>query len=150
MEYSQEMNGEKGNDSALLRVMILGTSLACGAMAAALQSLRSGPGGFYFQISWVSGIGFVCGTVAVLWIWRVMLNGIATPRQRVLRAGAKWILFLAAAVAFFYPLRFVPRAKLPEIAIGLGLAVLVLSLVGAILWRIRRFLEREEQESQTK
>jgi hypothetical protein len=141
---------ENGNDRGLLRVMILGTALACGAMASSLQALQAGPGGFYFRFSWASGIVFACGTVAVLWIWRIMLDEAGTPRQRFLRAGAKWVLLLSAAAAFLYPLRFVPKAKLPEIGIGLGLATFALGIVGFILWRIRRFLEREEKEEESK
>jgi hypothetical protein len=144
------MSLEKSNDHGLLRVMILGTALACGAMVASLQALQAGPGGFFFQFSWGSGVGFVCGTAAVLWMWRIMLNGMATPRQRFLRAAVKWVLCLSAVAAFLYPLRFVPKAKLPEIGAGLGLAVFALSIVGWILCTIRRFLEREEKEDQAK
>jgi len=115
---------------------------------ASLQALRAGPGGFYFRVSWVSGVGFVCGTLAVLGLWKVMLGGVASPRQRLLRMAAKWVLLLSAVVAFLYPLRFVPKEKLPEVGMGLGLAVFVLSIVGWILWRIRRFLEEEETEDQ--
>jgi hypothetical protein len=142
------MSVEKGSESGLVRVMILGTALACGAMVASLQALRAGPGGFYFRVSWVSGVGFVCGTLAVLGLWKVMLGGVASPRQRLLRMAAKWVLLLSAVVAFLYPLRFVPKEKLPEVGMGLGLAVFVLSIVGWILWRIRRFLEEEETDDQ--
>ncbi|MGO8698398.1 MAG: hypothetical protein ACLQVY_11845 [Limisphaerales bacterium] len=142
------MNVEKGSDSGLVRIMMLGTALACGAMAASLQALQSGPGGFYFRVSWVSGLGFVGGTLAVLWLWKVLLGGAASPRQRLARKAAKGILLLSAVAAFLYPLRFVPKEKLPEIGAGLGLAVFVLSIVGWALWRIRRFLEQEEPEDQ--
>ena len=142
------MSLENSNDRGLLRVMILGTALACGAMAASLQALQAGPGGFYFRVSWVSGVVFACGTAAVLWIWKIMLKDAGTPRQRFLRGGAKWVLLLSAVAAFLYPLRFVPKAKLPEIGIGLGMAAFALSIVGSILWTIRRFLEREEKEGE--
>lgn len=140
------MNRGKSNDSGLLRIMILGTALACGAMVASLQALQSGPGGFYFRPSWISGLGFVCGAAVVLWLWKVMLSDDATPRQRFWRSAAKGALILSAAAAFLYPLRFVPKEKLPEIGAGLGLAVFVLSFIGWILWRIRRFLEQDEME----
>jgi hypothetical protein len=140
------MNVDKGSESALVRVMMLGTALACGAMVASLLALQAGPDGFYFRVSSVSGAGFLAGALAVLWLWKVLLSRAASPRQRLARRAAKGVLLLSAVAAFLYPLRFVPKEKLPEIGAGLGLAVIVLSIVGSVLWRIRRFLEREEPE----
>ena len=142
------MNVEKGNERGLVRVMILGMALACGALVASLQALRASPDGFYLRFSWVSGLGFVCGALPVLWLWKLVLSDAASPRQRHLRRAAKWVLLLSAVVAFLYPLRFVPREKLSEGGVGLGLAVCVLALGGTILWRISRFLEEEETEEQ--
>jgi hypothetical protein len=136
---------DKSNESGLLRVIIWGTALAGGAMVASLQALQAGPNGFYFEISWATALAFAAGAAAVLAGWRILLQDAPTPRGRLLRAGVKWVLLLSAAAAFLYPLRFVPRAKLPEIATGLGLAALVLSIVGWLLWTIRRFLEKDEE-----
>jgi hypothetical protein len=138
------MKMEKGSESGLTRVVILGTALGCGGMVASLQALQAGPEGFYFRASWGSGVGFACGTLAVLWLWKVTLGSAASPRQRLLRAAAKWVLLLSAFAAFLYPLRFVPKDKLPEVGMGLGLAACVVAIGGSILWRIRRFLEEEE------
>jgi hypothetical protein len=144
------VNPEDGGDRELLRVMVLGTSLASGAMASSLEALHAGPTGFYFTLSWRTGVVFVCGAALVLWVWKVVLNETDTPRQRLARRVAKGLLVLSAAAAFLYPLRFVPKSKLPEIAIGLGMAACALSIVGYLLLRVRRFLEADERENQGK
>jgi membrane protein implicated in regulation of membrane protease activity len=144
------MNSESGADSGLLRIMVLGTALACGAMAGSLQALRARAAGFYFEISWRTAVVFVIGTVLILWIWRIMLDESDSPRQRLARRVAKSFLFASAAAAFLYPLRFVPRSKLPDIAIGLSLAIFVLSIVGILVWKTRRFLEEDEREHEIK
>jgi len=128
--------------------MILGTTLGCGAMAGSLEALHAGAAGFYFVFSWRTGIIFVCGAAIVLWVWKIVLNETDTPGQRFARRVVKGLLLLSAAAAFLYPLRFVPKAKLPEIAIGLGLAACALSIVGYLLLRARRFLEADERETE--
>jgi hypothetical protein len=130
--------------------MILGTALGCGAMAASLEALHARATGFYFTLSWRTGIIFVCGAAIVLWVWKIMLNEADTPRQRFARRMVKGLLLVSAGAAFLYPLRFVPKSKLPEIAIGLGLAACALSIVGYLLLRARRFLEADERENEVK
>jgi hypothetical protein len=144
------VNPENGGDRELLRVMVLGTSLACGAMASSLEALHARAAGFYFILSWRTGVVFVCGAALVLWVWKVVLNETDTPRQRLARRVAKGLLILSAAAAFLYPLRFVPKSKMPEIANGLGMAACALSIVGYLLLRVRRFLEADERENQGK
>lgn len=130
--------------------MILGTALACGAMGGSLEALRARPAGFYFQISWRTAVVFIIGTVLILWIWRIMLDETDSPRQRRARLLAKTFLFASAAAAFLYPLRFVPKSKLPDILIGLSLAIFVLSIVGVLVWKSRQFLEADEREHEIK
>ncbi len=130
--------------------MVLGTALASGAMAASLEALHAGATGFYFTLSWRTGIVFVCGAALVLWVWKIVLNEADTPRHRFARRAVKGLLIVSAAAAFLYPLRFVPKSKLPEIAIGLGLAACALSIVGYLLLRARRFLEADERENEVR
>jgi hypothetical protein len=130
--------------------MILATALGCGAMAASLEALHAGATGFYFTLSWRTGLIFVCGAAIVLWVWKIVLNEADTPRHRLARRVVKGLLLVSAGAAFLYPLRFVPKSKLPEIAIGLGLAACALSIVGYLLLRTRRFLEADEQENESK
>jgi hypothetical protein len=128
--------------------MVFGTALGCGAMAASLEALRAGSAGFYFALSWRTGIIFACGAALILWVWKIVLDESDTPRQRMARRVAKGLLFASAGAAFLYPLRFVPKSKLPEIAMGLGLAACALSIVGFLLIRARRFLEADERRNE--
>ncbi len=144
------MNTESGGDRELLRVMILGTALGCGALAASLEALHASATGFYFTLSWRTGIIFVCCAALVLWVWKIVLDETDSPRQRLARRVVKALLLASAGAAFLYPLRFVPKSKLPEIAIGLGFATCALSIVGYLLLRARRFLEADERENEIK
>jgi len=130
--------------------MILATTLGCGALAASLEALHAGATGFYFTLSWRTGVIFVCGAALVLWVWKIVLNEADTPRQRFARRGVKGLLLASAGAAFLYPLRFVPKYKLPEIAIGLGLAACALSIIGYFLVRARRFLDADERENEVR
>jgi hypothetical protein len=141
------VNSDGDGERGLLRIMVIGTTLGCGALAASLEALHAGEAGFYFTFSWRTLLIFICGAGLVLWMWRIMLNEVDTPRHRLARRGAKGLLLASAAAAFLYPLRFVPKSKLPEIAIGLGWAACALSIVGYLLLRARRFLEADEQKS---
>jgi hypothetical protein len=130
--------------------MVLGTTVGCGGMAASLEALRARASGFYFVLSWRTGVIFVCSAALVLWVWKIVLNEADTPRQRLARRAVKGLLLVSSAAAFLYPLRFVPKSKLPEIGIGLGFAVCALSIIGYLLLRARRFLEADEQETESR
>jgi hypothetical protein len=142
------VNLDTAGERALLRVMILGTTLGCAAMAASLEALHAAASGFYFVLSWRTPLIFICVAALTLWVWKIVLNEDDTPRQRLLRRIVKGLLLASAGAAFLYPLRFVPKSKLPEIAIGLGLAACALSIVGFLLLRARKFLEADERETE--
>jgi hypothetical protein len=142
------VKSQQADDPVLLRVMVLGTTAACAAMAGTLEALRAGADGFYFMISWRTGVVFICSAMMVLWAWRIVLDETEIPSHRLARNVVKGLLLAVAAAAFLYPLRFVPKSKLPEIAIGLGMATCALSIVGFLVFRARRFLEEDEKETE--
>jgi hypothetical protein len=142
------MNSDSAGDKVLLRVMVFGTTAACAVMAACLEALRARDSGFYFAPSWRTGLVLISSGALVLWAWRIVLDETDTPRHRLARRTVKGLLLAGAAVSFLYPLRFVPKSKLPEIAIGLGMATCALSIVGYLLLRARRFLEADEGETE--
>jgi hypothetical protein len=147
--YVDCVNSDTSGDHVLLRVMVLGTTMGCAAMAACLEALRARETGFYFAPSWRTGLVFACSGALVLWAWRIVLDETDTPRHRVARRAVKGLLLAGAAASFLYPLRFVPKSKLPEIAIGLGMATCALSIVGYLLLRARRFLEADEEDGKS-
>jgi hypothetical protein len=122
----------------LLRVITCGSALTWGGIMASLQALRPDATGFSFHASWLTFVAFIAGTASVYFFWKVMLRKAAG--QKLWRRIAEALLILSGVAAFLYPLRFVPKAKLPEISIGPAIAFVALSMVGFLLLAIRRFL----------
>ena len=135
---------ESKNARILLRIMVYSTALAFGFAFGWAESLRSGPTGFWFKLSpWTLACA-TAGFLATLLFWRAVVNG---PKAR--RRGAI-ALIVAGLGLFLYPLRFVPSTQLPKIALGLGVAALVISTLGFIFWPMTRFLEEETREMEAK
>src|ERR1700733_13166834 len=101
----------------ILRIITFGSALTWGGIMASLQALTPAPAGFSFHVSWLTVAAFIGGTAAVYFFWRLI---------------AEALLILSGVAAFLYPLRFVPKSKLPEISIGLAFAVAALSIVAAL------------------
>jgi hypothetical protein len=133
-----------GNERDLFKVMAISTALAFGALLASLESLRSGPEGLTFQVSFRTLLAFLAGGGITLGCWRVIIRSGAVVRRTSLVAGTI-LLALIGIGAFLYPLRFVSREKLPDILVGLGLAACALSVVGGLLWLVHRFLSRDSE-----
>ena len=145
-----------------LRWAMFGSSVLFGCMTATLSALKSTGSGLGFEWSWRIIPAFFAGIVIAWLYWRLtrrlILNAEKSgatndPHERLASREFKvfsWLLGLGAVAAFLYPLRFVPRDKLGEIVQGLLLAFAVLGLVGAVIWRIKKFLDRDtaRQEQQ--
>lgn len=131
----------------LLRIATFGSALTWGGIMASLQALTPAPEGFSFRISWLTFAAFFLGTAAVYLFWRVMLRKTEGSHQKLWRLIAEILLVLSGVAAFLYPLRFVPKSKLPEISIGLAFAVVALSIVACMLLLIRRFLNADDRQN---
>lgn len=142
------MQTETKNERDVLRIIIWGTAVAFGFLAASLQALRSNPAGFTFQVSVLTFFAFAVGVGIVLGFWKIILNRSGGARQKSRRFWAELLLLLFGMAAFLYPLRFVPADKLPEMITGLIIAVFALSLVGCLLVMVGRFLESDDRENQ--
>ncbi|EEF58399.1 hypothetical protein [Pedosphaera parvula] len=139
------METDSKTQQGLYKLVTYSTAVALGVMVASLEALRPTPSGFSFQISFRTLIAFVLGGAVAFPFWRFIFNGASWSNKRLTFA---WICFLALLLAlgvgaFLYPLRYVPREKLPDILIGLLAAVLALSAIGFLLWRVKRFLDRD-------
>jgi uncharacterized membrane-anchored protein len=132
----------------LLRVMIFGSALTWGGILASLQALTPAGSGFSFKISRLTFAAFIAGTAAVYLFWRVLLQNEAGAHYKLWTWIAKALLVLSGIGAFLYPLRFVPKAKLPEISIGLASAAVALSIIGLLLLGIRRFLNADARQNE--
>jgi hypothetical protein len=130
----------------LLRIVTFGSALTWGGIMASLQALVPVGAGFSFRVSWLTFAAFIAGTGAVYFFWQIILRQTEGPHQKIWRLIAETVLILSGAAAFLYPLRFVPKSKLPEISIGLSFAVTALSIVACLLLSIRRFLNEDARQ----
>jgi hypothetical protein len=127
----------------LLRIVTFGSALTWGGIMASLQALTPAGAGFSFHVTWLTFAAFIAGTAAVYFFWQIVLRKTADTHQKLWRFIAELLLILSGMAAFLYPLRFVPRSKLPEISIGLAFAIVALSIVALLLLGIRRFLNAD-------
>ena len=121
----------------LYKIVLGSTALALGGMAAALEALRPSATGFGFRISVWTFVAFAVGWAAGLLYWKL------EARSRLAGRIGNAFLLLAGLGGFLYPLRFVPSDKKADIGIGLGLAVCALSMGAFLLWRMKRFFDKD-------
>lgn len=141
------MQKEAKNERDVLRIMIWGSAVAFGFLAAALQALRPRPAGFTFELSALTCLAFILGTAVGVVFWKIILSRAGGARQRQVRFVIELVLLLLGAAAFLYPLRFVPTEKLPEMFIGLVTAAVALSILAGLLIMMGRFLESDDKKN---
>ncbi len=137
------------NARDLRRVIILGTSLGFGCVIGSLEALRPSLAGFTFQITGRSFLAFAIGAVLVFPFWRVIFSPSLSAHQTASRRWAMVFLAILGLVSFLYPLRFIPNEKISSLLIGLGAALCALTGVAALLWMMKRFLDRDARQNET-
>ena len=138
---AEKSDSESRSSRDFYRIASLGTALGFGAAAASTASLRSSPVGFSFQLSPATFIAFAVGAAVGLIYWKLVASNSKAARR------ASFLIALAGVGLFLYPLRFVPAGNLHDLIIGLILAACALSIVGFLLWRVKRFLDTDSQQS---
>jgi hypothetical protein len=121
------------------RFASISTAIGFGCAAASTESLRSNPAGFSFQITVGSFVAFAIGAAIAIFYWRLVAHNSPAVRR------FSFLVALCGVGLFLYPLRFMPSRNLPELAIGLVSATLALSLVAFLLWKVKCYLDRDEQ-----
>jgi FtsH-binding integral membrane protein len=122
-----------------LRIASASTALAFGCVAASMASLRGSAAGYSFEITVWTFVAFAVGALVAWWYWRLVAKNPRAARR------ASWLLALAGVGLFLYPLRYAQSDKLLEVAEGLGLAFCALAIVGWLLWRVKRFLDKDAE-----
>jgi hypothetical protein len=130
------------NERDFLRIASISTALAFGAVLGSIESLRKDGSGFSFQLSGATVVGFMAGAAVGFLYWKLVSLSARHRASRLLRLSSS-LLLLGAVGVFLYPLRFLSAEKLAEVWQGLGADAVVLSVLGVILWRIKRFLDRD-------
>lgn len=126
--------------------------MGLGALLSSLTALDHVETGFVFRWSWLAPPAFALGVGLGWGYWRMMFR-LATrqadsPAARRTMALASIGLLLVAFGSFLYPLRFAPREHRTDVAVGLSVAILTLSLVGWGIRRLVRAFEESDREEQ--
>lgn len=145
--HGTTMKPESQNDSDFFRVATVSICLSFGVMIASLQALQPSTAGFSFKITGGTWVAFVLGAVLSYGYWRLASQPATTPGRRLFRRICTWLLMLSGVGALLYPLRFLPAERLPDVAIGFTCAVVVLSFVGYLMWRLKKFFDQDEEQS---
>ena len=123
------------------RVAVLGSALSFGILGATLESLHSSVAGFGFDLDWGTAIAFVVGFALTLLYWKLVLQNARVNRR------ASWVLALVGIVLFLYPLRFIPKDRLPDMAEGLVLAAIALGGAGSLIYMVGKNLLDEDDNN---
>jgi hypothetical protein len=136
------------NTSDLIRLASFATAVGFGFGAASIQALRKTSGGLSFEFSAMTGVAFVIGAAIAIGFWRLLATSLNSdkPNTKALRAAVAGLIVMAVA-GFLYPLRFVAEEKYADLWIGLGLAVMVLALVGTVFWHLVRLLNKDAERN---
>ncbi len=141
-----ETETETRNDRDLIRVVKLGSAVAYGCLLAVIQGLTLQAGQYHFTFSVVTIIAFAVGAAVAWYFWSAFFSRHSAKRRRSIVLGIA-ALGLIGIVGFLSPLRFVPSERWPDIFIGLSLAAFVLSGIGFVLWKLKRFLDADSERN---
>ncbi len=144
----QPVDPTQKNSRDFGRIVAVSVALGMGAAAASSQALRLGSGGFHFHVSAWTWLAFVASSLATFLYWNLVVAAdLQSPRGGASLPLRLLPLILAGLGMFLYPLRFVPRERLPEIAEALAMVVLALSAGGYGLWQLNRFFESDDLQN---
>jgi len=139
------------NNTALFRIAGVGASLAFGAMVGSLFAVKPQPGGLTFELNAGTIISF-CAAATFAWFhWRMITRMAAekAPQQRKKKFIAFSVgLILVGIVSFLYPLKFIAAEKRKDVFIGLASAAVVLTGVGIVMWKVKKFLDADLKRSE--
>jgi uncharacterized iron-regulated membrane protein len=144
------INNEQGSRT-LFRIVGFSTALAFGAMVGSLFAVKSLPSGLSFELTPAAVIAFIVAGIVAWFYWRMVERMAAgqAPQQRRRRFALFSIALLAVGiVSFLYPLKFIPREKRGDVFIGLALAAGCITGVGFVMWKVRRFLEADQKQTE--
>lgn len=140
-----------GDDRDFFRIVIGASSLAFGSLAAMVYSVTPVAAGVDFHLDWGTAVAFIAGA-GVAWLYWRLLRGLATKDGRKPAKSRKFFicsfaLLVGALLLFFYPLKFVPPGKRGEVAFGLVLAMVFLSVVAFLFWMTVKFLNADSDRT---
>ncbi len=129
----------------LKRVIEWSMTLSVGAMAGFFASIRSVNPEIVFRFDWFTLLALLAGGWMGHLFWRVIPRDVpGSPRgpKRWLPL-ALWLLVQVGAMVFTfgYGMKDLSSEKHREMLVGTGLAIVVLTFVAFLLWRVGKFFE---------
>lgn len=120
-------------------IIVYSFALGFGFMLATLEMVHPATTGLSFLVGWRTLVVFLVTFLATLPLFHLAMFS----EEKKIRRVALGVIVAVAMGAFFYPLRFIPREKLPAVLTGLAFAALAIAIVGAFLLLARHFFERD-------
>jgi len=143
----------RNDDRALIRVIQFCSGFGLGTMAAILYSVKQVSPALRYEITFGTGVAFLLA-VGLSWaFWRLVfgkqpeLDGSLSKRRRRWFAVLSLILTGATLAPFFYALKDVTSEEAGQVAQGTALALLALSALGFLFWRVTRFLNADSRRN---
>ncbi len=137
------MTNSPSNDRQIVGIMECGLSLAFGGLLASLQSLHRTPRGYACELSAWTFVTLLAGSILMFPLFKILIQSSDRKKRRV----ALTLIIFTGALGFFYPLRFVPQSKMPEVFAGLITAVFALGGIAFTMLKIHRYLSRDAEEN---
>lgn len=135
------MPAEESKESKLFEKLVMWvSSLSIAAMAGFLASLKQVNPVIRIQFSVLTVVAFVLGGVIMALFLRIVLHGNKRHRAFIVVAAA----VLAMLGYFLLGLRSASPQNRDDMIIGTVAAVIVLSCVAFVLWRVGRYFESDK------
>ena len=125
------------------KLVMWASSFSIAVLAGFLASLKQVNPSIVFRFSVGSVIGFVGGGVLTALFLRIVLHGDKKRRALLVVAAA----IASVVIYFLFGIKNTSRENRSDVAVGTVIAVMVLSLVAWVLWRLARFLEADQQQN---
>ncbi len=138
---------EAAEDPLFRTVVSVATGLAFGGMLATLAVFERGSHG-KLSLRWHWGaipllmIGLALGLQFWRTLWRAQKENTAVSKTRL----KAFSIFLGAVaiISFAYPMRYIQSSRRAEVFSGLGLAIIVLSGFGYLIWKTIQWVNANE------
>jgi hypothetical protein len=137
-------------DSGFVRIVVGSTGLGLALMLGTLAAVRvNGTQHYQFGWNWTVPIGMLAAFYGNSRFWKSVWEAQSNPspgnkKKAIIHAAG---LAALAIGAFLYPLRFIEADHLLAVARGLITAVIFLSILGTMIFKIGRALSESENST---
>jgi|JI10StandDraft_1071094.scaffolds.fasta_scaffold658980_2 hypothetical protein len=140
---------EAAADPFFRKVVSIATGLAFGGMLATLAVFERGSHGkLSLRWHWAAIPLLLLGLGLGLQFWRILWKAQSegTPSARTSLRRFSIFLAIVAVTSFAYPMRYIQSGRRGEVFAGLGLAIVVLTCFGFLIWKTIQWVNSNEPE----